>query len=127
MEKFTAPTLFPERKSWARRKCWIAYTLTPKGVLTLDDGASRALASNGKSLLPSGIVDVDGDFGVGAAVALQNRKGEILGIGLVNYSAAAIRSIKGLKSSHIKTRLGEKPYDEVIHRDNLVITDTLEM
>jgi glutamate 5-kinase len=117
----------PRKKKLARRKCWIAYTLTPKGILTLDDGASRALASNGKSLLPSGIVDVDGDFGVGAPVALQNRKGEILGIGLVNYSAAAIRSIKGLKSSQIKTRLGEKPYDEVIHRDNLVITDTFEM
>lgn len=114
----------PRKKKLNRRKCWIAYTLTPKGVLTLDDGALRALSHHGKSLLPSGIVDVDGDFGVGAPVAFQNREGEILGIGLVNYSAADIRSIKGLKSSQIKNCLGEKPYDEVIHRDNLVITDT---
>jgi glutamate 5-kinase len=112
----------PRQKKLSSRKCWIAYTLTPKGGLVLDAGASQALIKNGKSLLPSGIVDVEGEFGVGAAVAFRNQQGEKLGVGLANYSAADIRLIKGLKTSQIEERLGGKPYDEVIHRDNLVIT-----
>lgn len=112
----------PRQKKLPSRKCWIAYTLTTRGSLVVDEGARRALIENGKSLLPSGIVDVEGDFGVGAAVTFRNPQGEKLGIGLANYSAADIRLIKGLKTSQIKSRLGSKPYDEVIHRDNLVIT-----
>jgi len=73
-------------------------------------------------LLPSGIVAVEADFNIGAAVEFKNIKNEVLGIGLVNYSAADIRKIKGLKSKQIKAVLGYKPYDEVIHRDNLAIT-----
>jgi len=108
-----------------RRKCWIAYTLTPKGSLTLDAGAAQAVLHRGKSLLPSGIVAVEGEFGVGAPAAIKNQAGEELGIGLVNYSADDIRTIMGLKTSQIKNRLGEKPYDEVIHRDNLVVTECI--
>ncbi len=110
-------------KKLARRKCWIAYTLKPKGTLVIDDGAMRAILQNGKSLLPSGISAVEGEFGVGAAVAFKNRQQKPLGIGLVNYTAAEIRVIMGLKTGQIKAKLGSKPYDEVIHRDNLVITD----
>jgi len=106
----------------ASRKCWIAYTLKPKGSLILDDGAARALLYNGKSLLPIGIVDVVGEFGVGAAVEFKDVHDRVLGIGLVNYSAKDIRAIRGLKTSQVKARLGFKPYDEIIHRDNLVIT-----
>jgi glutamate 5-kinase len=76
----------------------------------------------GKSLLPSGIVGVEGEFGVGAPAAILNQEGTGIGIGLVNYSAADIRAIMGLNTCQIKERLGAKPYDEVIHRDNLVIT-----
>lgn len=112
----------PRKKKLASRKCWIAYTLTPKGVLVVDTGAARALVESGKSLLPSGIVDVEGEFGVGAAVAFRNQQGDQLGVGLVNYGAADVRLIKGLKTGQIKNQLGAKPYDEVIHRDNLVIT-----
>lgn len=113
----------PNTKKMTRRKCWIAYTLTPKGTLVLDAGAANAVAKNGKSLLPSGIVDVRGNFGVGAAVSFETHNGRALGTGLVNYSAGDIRSIMGLKSSQIRSRLGSKPYDEVIHRDNLVVTE----
>ncbi len=113
----------PSTKKMARRKCWIAYTLTPKGTLILDSGAAKAVVQNGKSLLPSGIVDVKGKFGVGSAVTFANREGQALGIGLVNYSASDTRAIMGLKSSQIKSQLGSKPYDEVIHRDNLVVTE----
>jgi len=112
----------PRREKLTRRKCWIAFSLKPKGCLTIDAGAEAALTQNGKSLLASGIVDVQGDFAVGAAVNFQGPNEQILGTGLVNYSAADIRRIMGLKSQYIRQVLGHKPYDEVIHRDNLVIT-----
>jgi len=112
----------PQNKKLNSRKCWIAYTLTPKGSLLLDAGAARAVLRLGKSLLPSGIVGVEGEFGVGAPAAILNQEGTSIGIGLVNYSAADIRAIMGLNTCQIKEQLGAKPYDEVIHRDNLVIT-----
>ncbi|MBW2181264.1 MAG: glutamate 5-kinase, partial [Deltaproteobacteria bacterium] len=74
------------------------------------------------SLLPIGIVDVKDDFHVGTAVEVRDTKNKTLGIGLVNYSAADILKIKGLNSSQIKKQLSYQSYDEVIHRDNLVIT-----
>jgi glutamate 5-kinase len=112
----------PSKQKLARRKCWIAYSLKPKGILKIDDGAVRAILKNGKSLLPIGIVEVQNEFGAGAPVEFQNLRGESLGVGLVNYSAAEIEKIKGLKSNRIKQVLGHKSYDEVIHRDNLAIT-----
>ncbi len=112
----------PKEKRLASRKCWIAYTLTPKGCLVIDEGAAHALMHNGKSLLPIGIVAVKGEFGVGAPVTFQTQAGQNLGVGLVNYSAADIRLIMGLRSGQVKACLGSNPYDEVIHRDNLVLT-----
>jgi glutamate 5-kinase len=112
----------PKTKKLKSRKCWIAFTLKPKGVLMVDDGAAAAIMKRGKSLLPSGIVGVEGDFGVGAPVEFKKGDREILGTGLVNYSSTDIRKIMGLKSSQIKERLGYKLYDDVIHRDNLAIT-----
>jgi glutamate 5-kinase len=116
-------TLFiPQKQRLTSRKCWIAYSLKPKGAIVIDDGAVRAILKNGKSLLPSGIIEVKNDFGVGAAIEFQNPHNESLGIGLVNYSSDDIEKIKGLKSNRIKQVLGHKSYDEVIHRDNLAIT-----
>jgi glutamate 5-kinase len=112
----------PRRAKLTRRKCWIAFSLKPKGSLSIDAGAAAALTSRGKSLLASGIVGVRGEFSVGTPVELQTPAGETIGVGLVNYSAADIRRIRGLKSQHIRQVLGHKSYDEVIHRDNLVIT-----
>ncbi|MFH2219753.1 MAG: glutamate 5-kinase [Pseudomonadota bacterium] len=112
----------PKTKKIKSRKCWIAFTLKPKGAIFVDAGAASAILNGGKSLLPSGILRVEGDFGVGAPVDCRRSDSELLGRGLVNYSAADIRKIMGLRSSKIKERLGHKPYDEVIHRDNLVIT-----
>jgi glutamate 5-kinase len=111
----------PRREKLTRRKCWIAFSLKPKGSLAIDAGAAAALTSRGKSLLASGITSVRGEFTVGTPVELQSPAGEAIGVGLVNYSAADIRRIMGLKSQHIRQVLGHKPYDEVIHRDNLVI------
>ena len=104
------------------KKYWIAFTLRTRGKLTIDEGAKKALLEKGKSLLPSGIVDVEGDFNLGDPVVCVDRKGLILAKGLVNFSSAEISKIKGLKTSQIKQVLGHKDYDEVIHRDNLAIT-----
>ena len=103
------------------RKSWIAFQMKPKGIIHIDDGAATAVTKRGKSLLPSGIVGVDGEFQEGAPV-IFSKDGKILGRGLVNYCAFDIRKIMGLNSNQIRERLGQKPYDEVIHRDNLVIT-----
>jgi len=113
----------PKTQRLNSRKCWIAFSLKPQGVITIDDGAAVAILKKGKSLLPSGIVSVEEEFGVGAPVEFKNLNDDILGIGLVNYSAAEIRQIKGIKSSQIRSILGHKSYDEVIHRDNLALID----
>jgi glutamate 5-kinase len=113
----------PKKQRLASRKCWIAYSLKPRGSLIIDQGAENAILNGGKSLLPSGIVSVEDDFGVGAPVEFKNMRHDVLGIGLVNYSAADIRQIKQLKSNQIKKALGHKSYDEVIHRDNLALID----
>lgn len=119
----TLGTFFtPKAEKLANRKRWIGFTLKPKGTLSIDQGAVMAIMERGKSLLPSGILDVEGDFGVGAPVEFKNGNNDVLGAGLVNYSSADIRKIMGLKTSRIQQVLGHKPYDEVIHRDNLTIT-----
>jgi len=105
------------------RKCWIAHTLAPKGSIVIDDGAVRAVRENGKSLLPIGVVKVEGDFQEGAPVSFKAGDGEIIGIGLVNYRSSDIHLIKGLKTYQIEDCLGGKHYDEIIHRDNLALQD----
>jgi glutamate 5-kinase len=112
----------PKKQKMANRKCWIGFGVKPKGIIRIDDGAVKAILEGGKSLLPIGITDVEGEFGVGSPVEFKNGTGDILGTGLVNYKSSDIRKIMGLKTDQIKEKLGEKPYDEVIHRDNLTIT-----
>ena len=109
----------PKKKRLASRKCWIAFSLKPEGRLDIDAGAADAILKRGKSLLPSGVLKVTGEFSVGAPVEFRMQTGEALGKGLVNYGSADIRRIMGLRSGQIKDRLGHKPYDEIIHRDNL--------
>ncbi len=116
-------TLFlPQNEKLASRKYWIAFTLRPRGRLILDDGARKALLEKGKSLLPSGITAVEGEFDQGDPVTCVDRDGTPLAKGLVNYSSGDVRRIIGLKTSQIYSVLGHKDYDEVIHRDNLVVT-----
>jgi len=112
----------PKTGRLASRKRWIGFTLKPQGAIAIDKGAANAVLKKGKSLLPSGIIAVEGDFGIGAPVEVRTADNEVLATGLVNYGAVEIRQIKGLKSGQIKGCLGHKPYDEVIHRNNLVVT-----
>ncbi|HOG07797.1 MAG: glutamate 5-kinase [Syntrophales bacterium] len=115
-------TLFlPMQKHLTSRKHWIAFTLRGKGKLVIDDGAKWALLEQGKSLLPSGVVDVEGDFGIGDPVVCVDACGAPVAKGLVNYAADEIRKIMGLKTARIAQVLGHKDYDEIIHRDNLAI------
>jgi glutamate 5-kinase len=108
-------------ESLGRRKHWIAYTLKPSGALQLDDGAQQALGKGGRSLLPSGVRGVSGDFGVGDSVSCLGPDGREFARGLVNYSAAEVDKIKGAHSRDIERLLGYKGSDEVIHRDDLVL------
>jgi glutamate 5-kinase len=106
----------------AARKRWIAFAVPPHGRLTVDAGAVRALTLGGKSLLPSGVVRVDGDFAAGEVVAVADEAaGKEFARGLVNFDAPELRRIRGAKTREIEPRLGYKSFDEVIHRDNLVI------
>jgi len=112
---------FSQQQKRRERKCWIAFTLKPKGEIVVDRGAEDALKEKGKSLLPSGVVSVRGKFHAGDAVSILDKIHKEFARGLSNYSHEEIAMIKGLKSSEIKDVLGYKGYDEVIHRDNLVI------
>jgi glutamate 5-kinase len=115
-------TLFlPTKERLKSRKHWIAYTLHAKGQLHLDEGAARALRQQGRSLLPSGVRHVEGNFRAGEAVSCVGPDGQEVARGLSNYSADEVAKIRGAKSREISARLGYKLYDEVIHRDNLVV------
>ncbi|MBF0506049.1 MAG: glutamate 5-kinase [Nitrospirae bacterium] len=111
----------PSVKKISSRKGWIAYAIKPRGSLTIDDGAVRAVRKSGKSLLPAGVVGIDGTFDTGDAVNCVDLKGNKIAKGIVNYSAADIGKIKGKKTSEIERILGYKYSDEIIHRDNLVV------
>jgi len=120
-------TLFlPHEVPLCSRKHWIAFTKSPKGKVVIDRGAEKAILSQGKSLLPSGIVTVEGRFSMGNSVLLTNEAGKDIAVGMVNYHSGDIKKISGAKSTEIESRLGFKHDDEVIHRDNLVLTEQLE-
>lgn len=120
-------TLFlPRDIPLCNRKHWIAFTKAPKGTLRIDAGAQKAILNHGKSLLPSGIQEVSGRFSLGDKVALVDASDRELAVGMVNYHSGDIRKIMGLKTGEIEGVLGFKHDDEVIHRDNLVLTNDLE-
>lgn len=111
----------PRKEKMQSRKRWIAYVLKPKGKLILDLGACNAIAKNGKSLLPSGIIDIEGHFDVGDPVRCVDTQKKPIAVGLTNFSSDDLLKIKGLHSDQILKTLGTKDSDEVMHRDNLVI------
>jgi glutamate 5-kinase len=116
-------TLFlAQGQTIAARKRWIGLTVKPRGRLLLDAGATAAVELKGRSLLAAGVVDAEGQFHKGDVVGLRGPDGAEFARGLTNYSAEEIQRIKGLKTRQIAHVLGECPYDEVIHRDNMVLT-----
>lgn len=111
----------PAKEKLASRKRWIANVIKPKGYVILDQGACAALTDKGKSLLPSGILSLDGDFGVGDSVECRTEGGEVIAVGLTNYSSDDVQLIKGHHSEKIHDILGFKDSDDVMHRDNMVV------
>jgi glutamate 5-kinase len=117
-------TLFlPAESKLSARKYWILHTLSPKGALTVDAGALQALRERGKSLLPAGITAVDGSFRPGNPVRILGPDGVEAARGLSNYSHQEVCAILGCRSDEIQSRLGYCHYEEVVHRDNLVLVE----
>jgi glutamate 5-kinase len=115
-------TLFlPAEAGLNRRKHWIAYTLRPAGRIIVDDGAREVLLKKGKSLLPSGVVRVEGRFERGASVRVCGADEQEFARGLSDYSSSEIGRLAGRKSSEIEEILGYRYADVIIHRDNLVM------
>ncbi|HXV47637.1 MAG TPA: glutamate 5-kinase [Candidatus Binatia bacterium] len=113
--------ILAEENRLPSRKHWIAYNLKPSGEIVVDQGAHDAVVQKGKSLLPSGLKEVRGAFGVGECVRCLDAQGREFARGLVNYSAQELNRIRGLHTSRIEKVLGYKAYEEIIHRDDLVV------
>jgi glutamate 5-kinase len=115
-------TLFmPQSRSLVSRKRWIGFSAQPTGAVVVDNGAAQAMKAGGRSLLPIGILRVEGDFGKGDVISVRTGEPQEIARGLTNYSAEQIRRIQGVRSDRIEQILGQCPYEEVIHRDNLTI------
>ena len=111
----------PDANPKTARKRWIASALKPAGTIFVDDGALNALKS-GKSLLPAGVTDVDGEFDRGDAVVVKTTDGREVARGISAYSADDARRIMGNKTSEIEPILGYRGRDEMVHRDDLVLS-----
>ena len=117
-------TIFPAALSpHTARKQWIAGALTPKGTIRIDDGAARALRA-GRSLLPAGVVAVKGQFERGDLIEIEDSTGLVIGHGLSSYGHKDAMAIRGHKSNEIESVLGYRERDEMIHADNLVMSDS---
>ena len=115
-------TLFPAQVNKIEsRKRWMLSGLASKGRVVVDEGAALALRKYNKSLLPAGVMEVDGNFQRGDIADILNAEGEHIGCGVCNYSSADIAIIKGAHSDRILERLGHEYGDEVIHRNNMVV------
>jgi glutamate 5-kinase len=115
-------TLFlPHGSTIPAWKRWLGFTARPRGRLVVDAGARNAVQHKGSSLLPIGVVQVAGSFGKGDVIALSDIDGTEFARGLTNYSASDAGRICGLRTEQISEVLGSLPYEEIVHRDNLVV------
>lgn len=111
----------PAKRKMASRKRWIGLSVRPAGTIVVDDGALRAIVQRGKSLLAIGITHVTGRFEKGDVVSVRDARGVEVARGLVNYSAEETRLVMGKRSNQLEKALGRQAYDEVIHRNHLVL------
>jgi len=114
--------LYAEQEPIAAKKRWLAGHLQSHGEVVLDDGAVKVLRENGTSLLPVGVKSVSGHFTRGDMILCKDPEGKEIARGLVNYSSDDARKIAGQPTTKIETLLGYKDFDELIHRDNLVLS-----
>lgn len=115
--------LLPHGAPLPSRKHWIAYTLKPRGRVVIDDGACTALRERNSSLLPAGVLSVEGNFAAGDAIAIIDQAGGEVARGLARYGASDIRLLAGGSSAEIADRIGNHVGDEVVHRDDLALVD----
>ncbi len=113
---------FPHENRLSSKQHWIRFSLKSKGEIRIDDGAKKAVTEKGKSLLPMGIISVDGTFEAGEAVLIVDKDGAEIGKGLCNYHSFEVDKIKGEHTGRIEELLGYKIFDEVIHRNDTVFT-----
>ena len=109
------------REKIKKRKHWIVHTLKPSGKITIDSGAEKAILSRGKSLLPAGVIKVEGKFEFGNAVRILGEDGKEIARGLVNYNFRDLDSIMGMRTNAVKKIFEDNFYNEVIHRDDLTL------
>ncbi len=114
--------LIAEGKTVTPRKRWIGFSARPRGRILVDDGAARAIGRDGRSMLAIGIQVIEGDFQKGDAISICDPQGVELARGLTNYHSDEILLIKGLRSTRIAEVLGQCPYEEVVHRNNMTVT-----
>src|SRR5690606_22793847 len=115
-------TLFlPSGEPVQARKQWIAFGSTPHGRIVVDDGAAEAVRNRGKSLLPSGVVAVEGNFSRGEVVSIFDGSKVEIARGMVNFSSDEIAIIAGHHTDEIEALLGNTDYDEIVHRNNLAL------
>ena len=114
-------TLFSPGEKLKGRKHWLAFTAKTRGQIVIDAGAARALTDLGRSLLPAGILRIEGQFDVGEAARCVDEEGNEVARGLVVYSSAEIERLAGLATAEISRVLGYTKGDEIIHRDDLVL------
>jgi glutamate 5-kinase len=115
--------LLPNGSPLPSRKHWIAYTLKPQGRIVVDEGACRALQQRNSSLLPAGVVSVTGSFKVGDAVAIVSESGAEVARGLARYGARDVKLLAGGHSHQIAERVESHMGDEIVHRDDIVLTE----
>ncbi|MGE5247656.1 MAG: glutamate 5-kinase, partial [Verrucomicrobiota bacterium] len=108
-------------KKLSKRKLWIAYARHAQGTLVVDDGARRVLLEGGKSLLPAGIVSLQGRFLPGEAVSIADPRGRVFARGITRWSSEQVGKAKGLRSAEVRGLLGAAIPAEVVHRDDLTI------
>lgn len=117
-------TLVHPRKRSSRLKQkdhWISFVTRPKGRVVVDRGAAKAILDNGKSLLPVGVVGVEGMFRAGDPIEITDRPGEVIAVGLSNFSNAEILKVKGANSSQVCSILEKECDEEVVHRNNMIL------
>ena len=113
--------VLPEKRTVSSKKFWLAYHANPSGTITVDAGAANALLQKGKSLLPAGIIGVDGCFDRGTLVSIVGPDATVLGVGLSNFSSAELDRIKGKHTAAMADILGPVTFTEAVHRDNMLL------
>lgn len=113
----------PRDRAAAARKRWIGFAAKPRGVVRVDEGAAAAIRERGASLLPAGVLGVDGEFRAGALVEIRDASGRTLARGVAVYSSEEVSRLAGVKRGKIEAALGYRYTDEIVHRNDMMLVE----